>query len=97
MKYILFNIIYNNFRQYLKTKPKETYELSNIHDKKKYKESKIVKKWLGWINLLVVSRGKCNNGIKRENSTESLSIGPKREGMPFSGMIRLKLKFFKSM
>ena len=64
---------------------------------KKYKESKIVKKCLGWINLLVVSRGKCNNGIKRENSTESLSIGPKREGMPFSGMIRLKLKFFKSM
>ena len=35
----------------------------------KYKESKIVKKCLGWINLLVVSRGKCNNGIKRENST----------------------------
>ena len=41
---------------------------------KKYKENKIVKKFLGWINLLVVSRGKCNNGIKRENSTESLSI-----------------------
>ena len=41
---------------------------------KKYKESKIVKKCLGWINLLVVSRGKCNNGIKRENSTGSLSI-----------------------
>ena len=33
---------------------------------KKYKESKIVKKCLGSINLLVVSRGKCNNGIKRE-------------------------------
>ena len=30
-----------------------------------YKESKIVKKCLGWINLLVVSRGKCNNGSKR--------------------------------
>ena len=42
--------------------------------KKKYKESEIVKKCLGWINLLVVSRGKCNNGIKRENSTGSLSI-----------------------
>ena len=41
---------------------------------KKYKESKIVKKCLGWINLLVVSRGKCNNGIKRENPTGSLSI-----------------------
>ena len=39
-----------------------------------YKESKIVKKCLGWINLLVVSSGKCNNGIKRENSTGSLSI-----------------------
>ena len=33
-----------------------------------------MKKCLGWINLLVVSRGKCNNGIKRENSTGSLSI-----------------------
>ena len=32
-----------------------------------------MKKCLGWINLLVVSRGKCNNGIKRENSTGSLS------------------------
>ena len=39
-----------------------------------YKESKIVKKCLGWINLLVVSRGKCNNSIKRENSSGSLSI-----------------------
>ena len=36
---------------------------------KKYKESKIVKKCLRWINLLVVSGGKCSNGIKRENST----------------------------
>ena len=34
MKYILFNKIYNNFREYLKTKHKETYKLSNIHDKK---------------------------------------------------------------
>ena len=41
---------------------------------KKYKESNIVKKCLGWINLLVVSRGKCNNDIKRENPTGSLSI-----------------------
>ena len=41
---------------------------------KKYKESKIVKKCLGWINLLVVSRGKFNNGIKRENSTGVVSI-----------------------
>ena len=41
---------------------------------RKYKESKIVKKCLRWINLLVVSRGKCNNGIKRENSRGSLSI-----------------------
>ena len=65
-----------------------------------------MKKYLGWINLLVVSRGKCNNGIKRENSAGSLSIikrayipyiaGPKR-GVPFSGMTKLKLKFFKSM
>ena len=41
---------------------------------RKYKESKIVKKCLRWINLLVVSRGKCNNGIKRENSTKSSRI-----------------------
>ena len=41
---------------------------------KKYKGNKIVKKCLRWINLLVVSRGKCNNDIKRENSAGSLSI-----------------------
>ena len=41
---------------------------------RKYKESKIVKKCLRWINLLIVSRDKCNNGIKRENSSGSLSI-----------------------
>ena len=39
-----------------------------------YKESKIVKKCFGWINLLVIFRSKCNNGIKRENPTGSLSI-----------------------
>ena len=33
-----------------------------------------MEKCLGWINLLVVSSGKCNNGIKRENFTGSLSI-----------------------
>ena len=41
---------------------------------KNYKEIKIVEKCLRWINLLVVSRGKCNNGIKRKNSTGNLSI-----------------------
>ena len=41
---------------------------------KKYKEIKIVKKCLGWINLSVVFKGKCNNGIKRESSTRSISI-----------------------
>ena len=41
---------------------------------KKYKERKIVKKCLRWINLLLVCSGKCNNGIKRENFTGSLSI-----------------------
>ena len=47
----------------------------NIHDKDdKDKESKIVKKCLRWINLFVVSKDKCNNGIKRENSTGNLSI-----------------------
>ena len=40
----------------------------------KYNESKIVKKCLGWINLLVVSWGKCNNGIKRKGFTGSLSV-----------------------
>ena len=29
---------------------------------------------LGWINRLVVSRGKCHNGIEREESTGSLPI-----------------------
>ena len=32
-----------------------------------------MKKCLDWINILVASRGKCNNGIKRVNSTGSLS------------------------
>ena len=41
---------------------------------KKYKESNIVKKCLRWINLLVVSKDKCNNGTKREYSAGSLSI-----------------------
>ena len=51
-------------------------KLLNIHDKKddKDKESKIVKKYPRWINLLVVSKDKCNNGIKRNNSTGNLSI-----------------------
>ena len=39
----------------------------------KYKERKIVKKCHRGIYLLAVSRDKCNNGIKREN-TESLPI-----------------------
>ena len=41
---------------------------------KKYKESKIVKKWLRWINLQVTSKDECNNDIKRKNSTGNLSI-----------------------
>ena len=73
MKYTLFNKIYNNCKYYLKRKHKKTYKLPNIHEEK-YKQSKIVKKCLRWVNLLVVSRGKCQNGIKRENSTVSLSI-----------------------
>ena len=51
----------------------ETDKLSNILDEK-YKESQIVKKCPRWINLQVVSRGKCNNDIKRKSSTGSLSI-----------------------
>ena len=50
---------------------------------------------------MVVAWDKCNNDIKRENSTGSLSIinrayiaGPKWDGIPFSGMIKLKLKLF---
>ena len=64
-----------------------------------------MKKCLRWINLLVVFRDKCNNGIKKENSTGSLSIinrvyliyivGSKQEGMPFSGMINLNLNMLK--
>ena len=38
MKYILLNKIYNNFRQYLKTEPKE---ISNIYDKKNIKKAKL--------------------------------------------------------
>ena len=33
-----------------------------------------MKKYLRWINLFLVSKDKCNNGIKRENSTGNLSI-----------------------
>ena len=65
MKYVSFNKIYTN-------KYKETCKLPNIHDKK-YEENKIGKKCLKMINLQVVSRDKCNNGIKRENSTGNLS------------------------
>ena len=36
---------------------------------KKNKEGKIVKKYLRWINLSVLSKDKCINGIKRENSS----------------------------
>ena len=64
-----------------------------------------MKKCLAWINLLAVSRGKCNNSIKKGkfyrkliNNQQDIPYlaGPKPEGMPFSGMIKLKLKFFKS-
>ena len=48
----------------MKTKHKEIYKLPNINDKKD-KESKIVKKYLRWMNLEVVSRDKCINVIKR--------------------------------
>ena len=65
--------MYHNFRWYLKIKHKETYELSNIHDKKD-KESEIVKKYLRWINLYEVFKDKCNNDIEMENSTGNLSI-----------------------
>ena len=41
--------------------------LPNISDKKD-KES-FLKKYLRWINLKVVSKDKCINGIKNENST----------------------------
>ena len=87
--------------QYIETKHKEIHKLPNIHHKKD--KSKIVKKYLRWINLFVVSKDKCISGIKRENSTGNFynnqtdipyTAGPKREGMPSSGM--LKLKFLKA-
>ena len=56
------------------------------------KISKIVRKYLKWINLQVVSKDKCVNGIKRGSSTGNFcnnQTGPKREGMPFIGMIKL--------
>ena len=45
------------------------FMMKNKYIYKENKESKIVKKCLGCINLLVVSRGKCNNDMKKENST----------------------------
>ena len=51
----------------MKTKHQEIYKLPNISDKKD-KES-FLKKYLRWINLKVVSKDKCINGIKNENST----------------------------
>ena len=80
MKYILFNIIYIDLQQLQvipeKKNTRKTYKVPNIHENswKKYKENKIVKECLRWINLWVVSRDKCNNGIKRENPTGNLSI-----------------------
>ena len=59
-----------------------------------------MKKCLTWINLQLVSKDKCNNGTKRENSTGNLSIinraylPSKAKGISFSGMIKLKLKSF---
>ena len=70
---------------------------------KKIKKSKIVEKYLRGINLQVVSKDKCINGIKRENSAGNFYnnqtghipyiAGSKRERMSFSGMI--KLEFLK--
>ena len=62
-----------------------------------------MKKYLRWINPFVVSKDKCISGIKGENSTGNFYnnqtdipyiAGPKREGMPSSGM--LKPKFLKA-
>ena len=78
MKYILFNKIYKNLPQSQvipqkhNTRKLINYIPTNIHDKK-YKGNKIVKKCLRWKNILVVSKDKCNNGIKRQNSTGNLS------------------------
>ena len=62
---------------------------------KKNKEKKIVKKYLRWINLYIVFKDKCNKDVKSENSTGNNKqgipyiAGPKQEGKPFSGMIKL--------
>ena len=55
-----------------------------------------MKKDLRWVNLFVVSKDKCINSIKTGNSTGNFynnqaGYKPKRQGMPFSGMIKLKL------
>ena len=65
-----FTYIWNNFRQYLKTSTRKlrNYLIFMTNG------SKIVKKCLRSINLQVVSKDKCNNGIKREKSTGNLSI-----------------------
>ena len=53
MKYIPFNKIYKNLQQFQvipENKTQENYIPTNIHDNK-YKETKIVKKFLRWINI----------------------------------------------
>ena len=108
VKYILFNKIYINLQQFQVIPENKTRKLNkppNIHDKKgdKDKESKIVKKWLRWINLLVVSKDKCNNGTKREKSTGNLPIitmayliyqGQKEKVCPLEEWWNLNLIFF---
>ena len=47
----------------MKIKHEETYNLCDIANIK-YKKSKTLKECLRRINLLIVSRDKCNNGIK---------------------------------
>ena len=66
---IKFTISGNNWKQ-------NTWKLINYLTfwMKKYKENQIVKKCPRWLNLQVVSRGKCNNDIKSKSSTGSLSI-----------------------
>ena len=68
----IYTISGNNWKQ----NTRKLNKLSNIHDKKdnKDKESKIVNSCLRWINPYIVSKDKCNNGIKRESSTGNLSI-----------------------
>ena len=107
MKYTFLNKIYINLQQFQvipknKTQGNLINYIPNIDDKKddKYKESKIVKKCLRWINLqvkitvIMALKGTILLELINNQQGIAYTAGPKREGMAFSGMINLNLNLF---